>query len=658
MTNTYDNMTLDELRELAMFDPDAKRALEARDDAESRPDAADAGAAEAPDLLQDYLSGAYKHRSLHDLAAASRSGDDYAGLEYHERVLSESTHRAEQDMALRELSILLDRFSLAYTDDRPELKQILRHINLTLGYGYEKQAGGDLRSEEAHKAFLCFQNAYEKDHSCCQPLIRCYEQGIGVEVSVEKALKLREEAAERGGIESRMQIGALYLEQDQRFKAREWLQYALEAQDSADDPGAATACRYLLECLGGRPSVSADALLRDPTVDAWGYYAYSMTPGLSEGAIENALARGASCPESFAQALCEQKWTDLKTAQEVRIWEEEQARQQQIWEAEQCAREAEQRAKAEAAQAAEKKKEGWAIFFGLLIYALPILLPLLIWLGVTVSKSIHELSVKPLTRLIEAGDYVWDHTFSNQEMLRGKMTITEDSGEMTLHVDFYPYQPDASPVLQWDGEIVRAEDEDSDYVAYAELTASNGDDTDVYLRQDGDAIEFCYDTYDRDDTFTVYRAGSDAQAAQVPELQSRSDDLMMLLADDPPPEDIAVDTSMSPQVIRLSDGSSHPTGFFNTNSNAFDETMTFRLDGRYTRLSFRLAPLYGSDKGDIAGTAIRVYGDETELKDRDSSDDIDVYDVTGVQTLTIQICYGGEAIFTMREWAVVDPIIT
>ena len=490
MTIQYDNLTLDELRELALFDPEAKRALEARsgcaapaaEPAEEDFDAASSDAREhadesKPDPMQDFFSGTYKHQSLHDLSVASRNGDDYAGVEYCERVLSESGHRTEQEMAIRELTMIRERFSLAYSGGNTALMPVLRHINLVLGYGYETLSGDNRNSDEAHQAFICYQNAYELDPDCRDSLLRCYEQGIGVDASFEKALSIRERAAENGGMEARMQVGALFLEQNRLLKAKEWFQYALEAPDHLDDTGSDAACRYLLDNLNGNPSTNAESLLSDPSINAWGYYAFSMTPGLSEGALENTLARGANCPESFAQQRCVQRWNELKTAQEARRSAEEEARRQEA-ETERT------RQKTKSSRSGKKAVSVLGFILGILLFGFPFIMLIVGGFGHIISERIHKANEKPLSELIEAGDYVWDYQSSDDEMLRGEMTITQHANEMTLHVDFYPYKPDATPVLQWDGVIVRESDE-RDFDAHAELSVSDGGYQDVFMKQEG-----------------------------------------------------------------------------------------------------------------------------------------------------------------------------
>lgn len=109
----------------------------------------------------------------------------------------------------------------------------LAKMNETLGF---KEQNESMKK----KAFRYYQNAYELDvnnNECRDALIRCYEEGIGTEVDLDKAQSLYEKTAKGNSAERCFEIASDYEKEGAGLESIEWYQNCLATEDINDFPG-------------------------------------------------------------------------------------------------------------------------------------------------------------------------------------------------------------------------------------------------------------------------------------------------------------------------------------------------------------------------------------------------------------------------------------
>lgn len=99
---------------------------------------------------------------------------------------------------------------------------------------------------DAEKAFQCYGNAFDLNHSFSDNYIRCLLHGIGCKADADRAESVKETQAREGGIVPKVELGIQYLNNGESIKAAGWLQRALTAEDAEEHRIMQTAARYLL----------------------------------------------------------------------------------------------------------------------------------------------------------------------------------------------------------------------------------------------------------------------------------------------------------------------------------------------------------------------------------------------------------------------------
>ena len=103
---------------------------------------------------------------------------------------------------------------------------------------------------ERERAFGCYQAALNLDVTRDEAVIRCYEQGLGVEPDPDRVRELREKRALRGGIRERWARAEEYLTQADASRTVTWLRLSLEAADAKASSN--VALRHFIRALLGR----------------------------------------------------------------------------------------------------------------------------------------------------------------------------------------------------------------------------------------------------------------------------------------------------------------------------------------------------------------------------------------------------------------------
>lgn len=180
------------------------------------------------------------------LRKMSVAGDAVAKIVLGERYIEASTEveRDEGAGLLAEGIEVLKNMLIQDSDSSGDITRLLVRGNRILGEYYWLQHArmnlkryGETRDDTyAERVFECFSNIYELTDEITDELIKCYQEGIGVEKNEEYANELQVKRAEKGDVEERVQYADMCLSKGQTMKAKEWYQAALAANDAESHP--------------------------------------------------------------------------------------------------------------------------------------------------------------------------------------------------------------------------------------------------------------------------------------------------------------------------------------------------------------------------------------------------------------------------------------
>ena len=189
---------------------------------------------------QTYSPNSYAGASLMQISVLAGEGDPYAMLACARR-FADSLSAQDWDASLGWLRLTAQVLRERQGDKK--LRDQAADTCIFLGSRFEELG-------EQKRAFGCYQAALNLDVTRDEAVIRCYEQGLGVEPDPDKVRELKEKRALRGGIRERWTRAEEYLSQADGDRAVTWLRLSLEAGDAGDS--ANVALRRFLRALLGR----------------------------------------------------------------------------------------------------------------------------------------------------------------------------------------------------------------------------------------------------------------------------------------------------------------------------------------------------------------------------------------------------------------------